>query len=143
MTLPQCRRYQTMRYIGITLLVVAFGLCIYFYCTDSVLFKARMNGNACKACYLYTRRHRDLRPYSIGEYRLLQQHARGCKLCSDQCTKLVTGIKNLNPTLNIDSVRKDCIDTTQNAVWAEQELTRLTQKALEKQVGGIFPRVPK
>ncbi len=150
----QRKRYKMLRYTGIAVLLIAVSLCIYFYCTEpkSQRFKATM-GDACKDCELYTRRHRDLRPYSVGEYKLLQKHARGCRECSDQCTQILSGAKKLNIKADTEFLKKECISITESALKANRELGRLTEKLRGKQIAywranptasvNIFPPIPK
>ncbi len=153
-TLIQRKRYRMMRYTGIALLVIAFGLCIYFYYTETVSFKATMNGNACNVCKLYAQRSRALRPYSIGEYKRLQQHTLGCRLCSKECAEMMEDAKRLG--MPAEKIKTECVNTTITALKAQKELDRLTGKMREKQLAywratkpgtapptGLFPQVPK
>lgn len=120
----QKQEYQRNRYIGFALIALSIGLCLYFYYTGAISFKASMPGD-CADCNIYVKRHRGLYPYKIEELRALEAHAKACRRCSDNCVAefLRTERQELAPL---------CERSEKYASLSENELGRLRTRATEK-----------
>lgn len=130
----QERKERMYRHLGLIFIVVSIGLGLYFYYTGRVTIKTQMpNSNGCRSCQHYITRHRNLNPYKESEYSLLVDHAKGCDDCSRQCLDNIQIESQYLPRAKINQMKNECINTTKNAMYANSELNRLTEKLRQKQ----------
>jgi hypothetical protein len=127
LTEEQRRKRVMHRRVGYAAISAAVAMLGYFVYTRAIVFRAEMPSD-CKVCKLYTQRHRGLRPYSAGEYKLLQKHADACNTCSKMCFDEVKILREYHKSDSpaLKKVQAGCVETTKSAMLARKELDRLT-----------------